>query len=74
MENLALACQGCNSHKATHVDAIDPVSGSVTPLYHPRRHVWHDHFEWSEDFHLNREGVTNLRRVLRLSQQHPPEP
>jgi len=47
-ENLALACQGCNSHKSTHIDAIDPATGTTTPLYHPRRHVWSDHFEWSE--------------------------
>ena len=49
LETLALACQGCNSHKATHIDAIDPVSGNIAPFYHPRRHVWSDHFEWSED-------------------------
>ena len=52
MENLAVACQGCNSHKAIHIDAIDPVGGNIVPLYHPRRHAWRDHFEWSEDFQL----------------------
>lgn len=27
LNNLALACQGCNNHKYTHTEAIDPVSG-----------------------------------------------
>ena len=48
-ENLALACQGCNGHKAARTMARDPVSGVVTPLFHPRQHRWGDHFQWSED-------------------------
>ncbi|WP_322744466.1 MULTISPECIES: HNH endonuclease signature motif containing protein [unclassified Coleofasciculus] len=27
-DNLALACQGCNNRKYTHVEARDPVSGN----------------------------------------------
>lgn len=49
-ENLALACQGCNNHKYNKVDARDPASGEVVPLYHPRRDRWGDHFSWSADF------------------------
>jgi hypothetical protein len=49
-ENLAFACQGCNNHKYTKTDAIDPVSGEVMPLFHPRRDRWRDHFVWSHDF------------------------
>lgn len=44
--NLALACQGCNNHKYTRIDAIDPEIGNVTPLFHPRRQRWTDHFAW----------------------------
>ncbi len=50
LENLALSCQGCNNRKYTHTEAIDPVTGSTAPLYHPRQHQWHDQFVWSEDF------------------------
>lgn len=37
LANLALACQGCNSHKYTHVEARDPLGGEWAALFHPRR-------------------------------------
>ena len=46
--NLALACQGCNNRKYTHIEALDPVSGNLMSLYHPRRQQWRDHFAWNE--------------------------
>ncbi|MFO0589099.1 MAG: HNH endonuclease signature motif containing protein [Polyangiaceae bacterium] len=49
-ENLALACQGCNNHKYNKVDARDPASGDLVPLYHPRRDRWEEHFCWSLEF------------------------
>jgi 5-methylcytosine-specific restriction endonuclease McrA len=52
LENLALACQGCNNHKYTKTEARDPVSDNVVPLYHPRQQRWHDHFAWNDDFTL----------------------
>lgn len=48
-DNLALACQGCNGHKATRTMALDPVSGVLTTLFHPRQQRWGEHFKWSED-------------------------
>lgn len=51
-DNLALACQGCNNRKYTHIEARDPVSGKLVPLYHPRYQRWADHFGWNEDFTL----------------------
>lgn len=50
MENLAYSCQGCNNHKYIKTDGLDPVSGEVTPLFHPRRQRWRDHFIWSHGF------------------------
>ena len=50
IDNLALACSGCNSHKFKRVAAPDPIGGVETPLYHPRQQRWQDHFVWSEDF------------------------
>jgi 5-methylcytosine-specific restriction endonuclease McrA len=52
LENLALACQGCNNHKYDKVEAPDPVSGEIVPLYHPRHDRWDIHFAWSDDFTL----------------------
>lgn len=49
LENLALACEGCNSHKHTKIQAIDPISGKFTSLFHPRQHRWLEHFRWSDD-------------------------
>ncbi len=43
-ENLALACHRCNLHKGTNLTGIDPQTGQVTPLFHPRRDQWSDHF------------------------------
>jgi hypothetical protein len=28
---------------------IDPVTQSMVPLFHPRRQVWKEHFEWVDD-------------------------
>jgi hypothetical protein len=44
--NLALACNRCNAHKGPNLTGIDPVSGELVPLFHPRRDVWLDHFEF----------------------------
>jgi 5-methylcytosine-specific restriction endonuclease McrA len=42
--NLALACPECNFHKGTNLAGIDPATGQVTPLFHPRRDRWEEHF------------------------------
>jgi len=46
LENLALACLHCNQHKGPNVAGIDPNTGEIVSLFHPRRHQWADHFEW----------------------------
>lgn len=43
-DNLALACHRCNLHKGPNLTGIDPVTGEVAPLFHPRRNLWTDHF------------------------------
>jgi HNH endonuclease len=50
LDNLALACQECNNHKYTAIEAIDPQTETLVPIYHPRIDLWADHFAWSEDF------------------------
>jgi len=52
LENLALACQGCNNHKYTRTHGRDPISGEKVALYHPRQQRWRDHFAWNDDFTL----------------------
>lgn len=72
LDNLALACQGCNGHKHTKTEGSDPVSSEIVLLYHPRQQVWGDHFRWSDNFTLM-VGLTRVGRatveVLRLNRE-----
>jgi 5-methylcytosine-specific restriction endonuclease McrA len=43
-DNLALACHRCNLHKGTNLTGIDPQTGQLAPIFHPRRDRWSDHF------------------------------
>ena len=43
-ENLALSCPHCNLHKGPNLTGIDPDSGEICRLFHPRRDTWEDHF------------------------------
>ncbi len=45
-ENLAASCYRCNEFKGAKTDAIDPETGQLAPLFHPRRQVWAEHFAW----------------------------
>ena len=47
--NLALSCQGCNNLKFVSIEAVDPVTGVMVPLFHPRQQRWSQHFLWSQD-------------------------
>ena len=88
LENLAVACWGCNGHKSAGTRAFDPQEARLVPLFHPRQQNWHDHFRWSDDglrvlgltapgratalkLNLNRQGLLNLRAVLKLAGKHP---
>lgn len=62
MDNLALCCLGCNNIKLTSVEAFDPVTREIVPLYHPRRQRWSDHFDWNLDFTLV-VGLTQTGRA-----------
>ena len=50
LENLALACPGCNGYKYNKTECPDPVDGKMVPLYNPRTQYWQDHFAWNDDF------------------------
>jgi hypothetical protein len=47
LANLALSCLHCNVSKGPNVAGIDPVTGQLTRLYHPRTDTWAEHFLWS---------------------------
>jgi 5-methylcytosine-specific restriction endonuclease McrA len=43
-DQLALACDRCNAYKGSNLTSIDPETGSIVPLFNPRRDTWDDHF------------------------------
>lgn len=43
-DNLALACFDCNRRKGPDISSVDPETGRVVPLFHPRRDKWTEHF------------------------------
>ena len=59
-ENLALACFACNNHKGANIAGMDPTTGELTRLFHPRRDRWEDHFEWDGAVLL---GCTSIGRT-----------
>ena len=44
--NLAFACYYCNVHKGPNVAGVDPITGTIVRLFHPRNDEWDDHFQW----------------------------
>lgn len=60
LENLALACVSCSLRKGARQLAVDPQTGRLTPLYHPRKQQWSDHFRW-EGFRVT--GTTTTGRA-----------
>lgn len=87
LNNLALACFGCNNAKYNRSVGFDDVTAQQSSLYNPRSDVWAEHFIWN-DFEiealsatgrvtvnmlkLNRPPLINLRRLLATIGLHPP--
>lgn len=46
--NLALACPRRTRSKGPNIAGFDPASWKISPLFHPRRDLWSDHFRWRE--------------------------
>lgn len=44
LSNLALACDRCNLYKGPNLSSVDPDTGAVAPLFHPRKDTWSAHF------------------------------
>src|SRR5580700_9580832 len=47
LDNLALSCPRCNRYKGPNVGGIDPETGNLTRLFHPRKDRWSDHFRFT---------------------------
>jgi hypothetical protein len=40
-----LPLQYCNAHKGPNLSGLDPESGALVRLFHPRQDRWDEHFE-----------------------------
>ena len=64
--NLALSCLHCNQHKGSDLSSIDPETGLLVALFHPRRDRWGDHYQLAGG---RIEALTDFGRVtVRLLQ------
>lgn len=88
-QNLALACVSCSLRKGARQTAPDPQTGHETPLFHPRREAWRDHFRWEgvmvvgltptgratlSALRLNRPLVLAIREEEIFRGRHPAPP
>jgi hypothetical protein len=86
LENLAFACCFCNRYKGPNLSGVDPLSGRVVPLFHPRHDHWEEHFQWNgswlvartatgratiQALRLNRPDATAVRQILMREGVYP---
>ena len=60
LENLALSCHQCNLHKGPNLAGLDPDSGQIIPLFHPRQQNWQEHFRYQGP---RIEGITIIGKT-----------
>jgi hypothetical protein len=71
LNNLAYSCQHCNLHKGPNLSGIDPESGEVVTLFHPRRDSWEHHFALAE---FRFVGLTPMgRATVRVLAMNDPD-
>ncbi|MFV9506118.1 MAG: HNH endonuclease [Oscillochloridaceae bacterium umkhey_bin13] len=69
--NLAFTCWRCNRYKGSDLTSFDPHTGTLTPLFNPRRAAWTDHFGLVE---ARIEGKTaEGRTTIQLLRLNAPE-
>ena len=66
-ENLAASCYRCNEFKGAKTHAIDPQTGELVPLFHPRYQRWTEHFTWvNGGTHVAEKTATGRATVIAL--------
>jgi hypothetical protein len=85
--NLALSCVNCSLRKGARQTALDPMTGVVVALFHPRLERWRSHFRWRGNvlrgisatgratiaaLHLNHPRLVQIRGEERHHGRHPP--
>ncbi len=55
--NLALTCAYDNDFKGPNIAGLDPLTGRLVRLFHPRRHKWEHHFRWDGPVLIGRTAI-----------------
>lgn len=63
-ENLALSCFFCNSYKGPNISGIDPQTGRIVRLFHPRKDRWSRHFQWDGPRLIGRTSIGRTTIVV----------
>ena len=68
--NLCLSCADCNRFKGSDLCSLDPLTGEIVSLFHPRRHNWAEHFHFTagEIQPVTPQGRVTVR-LLRLNDE-----
>jgi len=69
-DNLALSCALCNKYKGSDLTSLDPETGRVVPLYHPRQSHWPEHFQ-GQDGRIVPRTPTGRVTIRLLQLNHP---
>ena len=69
-DNLALACTICNKYKGSDLASLDPETGEIIGLYHPRQDKWAEHFQiqGAELIHVTVKGLVTIK-LLQLNRR-----
>jgi hypothetical protein len=62
-DNLALCCGRCNQFKGPNIAGIDPATGNLSRLFHPRRDNWEEHFRYDQEILI---GLSPIGRATIL--------
>ena len=83
-DNLALACIHCNRYKGPNIAGMDPGTGEIVRLFHPRADEWTEHFAWKgtmligqtavgratiRALNMNAPSIVELREALKDEQE-----
>lgn len=71
-DNLWLPCRTCNLHKSDQIEAADPLTENVVPLFNPRYQNWAEHFQWNEvGIHIIGKTAIGCATVVALQLNNP---
>jgi len=69
--NLALACDRCNAFKGPNLAAIDPATGNIVSIFHPRTDRWPLHFALADGLIVGKSDMGRATvRLLNMNAYH----